>query len=178
VPIRHNKLAHLDPVVLAQAGMSGAHARCLIASVLALGSIAVAPSSCGPDAVGVDDCRTIESARCEAAIGCGIVEDAESCQRFYRDHCLHGFAASETPGGSEVTACVEAIRTAGKCAADDDEQSLADCLDGGDSIEPLPGADLQTVCDVIRRPERTRQCKFLNVEEPEGAAGAGGEPED
>ncbi len=156
--------------------MSRVHARLLIASALTLGAVAVAPSSCGPDPVGVDDCRTIESARCEAAVGCGIVDDVESCQRFYRDHCLHGFAASKTPGGSEVSACVEAIRKAGECAAEDNEQSIADCADDG-SIDRLPGANLKTVCDVVRQPERTRQCEFLNPDDS-GAAGAGGDPGD
>ena len=177
VHLRHNKLAQPEPGVLAQAGMSRAHARFLIASALALGSIAIGPS-CGPDPVGVDDCRAIENARCEAAVACKIVEDAESCQRFYRDHCLHGFAASETPGGSEVSECIEAIRQAGKCAGDDDEQSISECLEDSDLIVPLPGADLKTVCDVIRKPEQTRQCEFLNVEDPEGAGGAAGEAGD
>jgi len=133
-------------------------------------------SACEPEPVGVDDCRAIENARCTAAVGCGINADAESCRRFYRDHCLHGLAAAESPGGPQVDACVKAIELAGACANDDPEQSLGDCLAGDDGITPIGGSELETVCDVVRYPEQTRECAFLN--EGVGEGGAAGDSGD
>ena len=46
----------------------------LTASLVAFSLLTVlAPASCGSDAVGVDACRSIETARCEAATACGFV---------------------------------------------------------------------------------------------------------
>jgi hypothetical protein len=146
-------------------------------SIAAAAWLGGALSGCGPEPVGVDDCRAIESARCEAAVSCGLVNDADECTRFYRDHCLHGLAAPETPGGAAVTDCVEAIQRAGQCAEDDAEQSIADCLDGDQQITPLKGADLDNVCDVVRTPEQTRQCAFLS-ETADGEGGAAGDSGD
>lgn len=146
-------------------------------AALVTGWLGAGASACGPDPVGVDDCRSIENARCQAAVACGLVKDASACMRFYRDHCLHGLAAPETPGGAAVTECVEAIQRAGSCAQDDPEQSIEDCLDGDDQISPSSGADLDNVCDVVRKPERTRQCAFLGVTEA-GEGGAAGDSGD
>ena len=35
----------------------------------------VSATGCGTDAQGVDDCREIEQARCEAAKSCGLISD-------------------------------------------------------------------------------------------------------
>ena len=78
--------------------------------------VLISASSCGTDAVGVDDCRKIEDARCEAAAHCPgdlQVEDVDACKRYYRDHCLHGLAVDHTPGAPVVSHCVSAIEAAG-----------------------------------------------------------------
>src|SRR5690606_27266048 len=86
---------------------------------------------CGTDAVGVDECRTLELARCEEALACGFVDDVEACQRYYRSHCLHGLAVNARPSQDERDRCVEAIRKAGACArSDGPDTPLASC-DGG-----------------------------------------------
>jgi hypothetical protein len=108
-------------------------------------------------------------------VGCGFVDDAESCRRFYRDHCLHGLAAEESPGGQDVQECVDAITRAGECADDDPGQSVSDCLAGDSDIHIVDG-DLESVCDVVRHPEGIRECEFLNPEL--GAAGAAGAADD
>ncbi len=85
--------------------------------------------ACGTDAVGVDACRAIQKAECEAAPACGIVleppyhttgTDVDECIRFYNDQCLHGLASGTDPGTVAVNACVSAIESAatteGGCA--------------------------------------------------------------
>lgn len=134
--------------------------------------------ACGTDAVGIDACRQIESARCEAAIHCGKdlgVTDAESCRRFYETQCLHGFAADDAPGAPEVNACVAAIQRAGSCAERKGEEATCDGLES-ELREPA------TACQVITHPEKASSCAFLvpspdsdeEEEEEEAAAGAGG----
>ena len=75
-------------------------------------------AACGTDAVGVDACKQIESARCEQAPACGIAleppyhtngTDVTECQRYYDDACLHGLASGSDPGPTAVKACVAAI---------------------------------------------------------------------
>src|SRR5262245_50800694 len=96
---------------------------------LALSSaIAFAPG-CGTDPVGVDDCRSIEQARCEAAKPCGLITDVSACQRFYRDECLHGLAVSSSPGSTEVEKCAAAVRAAGRCEAAHPREPLSACVE-------------------------------------------------
>lgn len=149
-----------------------------LAAVLTAGALLVPTGGCGTDAVGVDTCRDIEYARCEAAAKCPDlfdIPDVDDCKRFYRDQCLHGLAASREPGAPKLHACVEAIRQAGRCAARD--QSLAEC--GSLQDESI---DAETPCDVIQAPEKLDACSFL-VPEPEsendedqdeGSAGSNG----
>lgn len=99
---------------------------------------------CGTDAAGVEACRSIESARCRAAVACGIVDDAAACERFYRDHCLHGLRG-DTPSDREVARCVQTIETAGECAASGDD--AGDCAGS---------------CDIVDAPERAIACVFLD----------------
>src|SRR5690606_10683950 len=56
-------------------------------------------AACKTKAVGIEECRAIEAARCEASVACGIVESEEldSCIRFYEDQCLHGFSGDTSP---------------------------------------------------------------------------------
>jgi len=148
--------------------------RLLGPALIGAASFTIGIHGCGPEPVAVDDCRAIEYARCDAGVACGFVEDAESCRRFYRDHCLHGLAAESSPGGQDVDDCIDAIALAGECAVDDDEQTVTECLDGDSGIHVVD-SDVDNVCDVVRHPEGIRECDFLN---PDGTAGAAGADDD
>jgi hypothetical protein len=73
--------------------------------------------ACGTDAVGVDDCNTIEDALCRQAAAIPCPEDdlphsgdgVAACIRFYSVACLHGLVTTLAPMKGEVTACVDAI---------------------------------------------------------------------
>ena len=125
------------------------------ACALALGAGALllggAVAACGTDAEGVESCRTLESARCDRAPGCGLSldkpaherapdEDVAACKRFYRDACLHGLVSQTDPGAIEVEACRVAIQ------------------DGG--------------CDVVAVPALDPACFFLTETPPVRDAGS------
>ncbi len=110
-------------------------------------------AGCSTDAVGVEDCRDIESARCEAASACGDVQDEEACKRFYRDHCLHGLALEDEPSGTAVQTCVRSLKAVAACTP---ETALADCP--GVTLSP---SALLLACDVVRAPEDIEECRFL-----------------
>lgn len=148
--------------------------RALSASLLAAAASfsLVTASGCGTSAVGVDACRDIEQARCRAGQHCGLISDVAACERYYRDHCLHGLATAP-PARALVNACVQAIEAAGACAAEDPEASLSDC--DPESAIPAPQTGLRTACDVVRNPERASECAFLtDTPPPEGSGGQGG----
>jgi len=136
----------------------------------------VTASSCGTSAVGVDSCRDIEQARCRASASCldsagsPLITDVPACERYYRDHCLHGLAV-KPPAGASVSACVQLIQAAGDCAASDPEATLADC--------PITDAHagFTRACDVVAHPERANECAFLleTPAEDDGTAGQGGQ---
>jgi hypothetical protein len=136
----------------------------------------VTASSCGTSAVGVDDCRDIEQARCRASASCldangaPLIQDVGACERYYRDHCLHGLA-TKPPAGASVSACVQVIQAAGECAQGDPASTLADCP----VTDRHPG--LTRACDVVTHPERATECAFLldTPEVDDGTAGAGGQ---
>lgn len=138
--------------------------RAAFAVVLGGGALAAAPG-CGTDAVGIDECRDIERARCEAARSCnlGIDDDAEArvCERFARDGCLRGLATSEAPRSNDLTRCVSAIRRAGECAA----ASGAGTLARSEACGLLVFRAEATACDVVETPEEAQECQFL-IEEP------------
>jgi hypothetical protein len=133
--------------------------------------------SCSTDAVGVDDCRKIEEARCEAASHCEgdlQVDDVDACKRYYRDQCLHGLAVESSPGAPAVSRCVSAIQAAGNCAASDPDISAAECAEVAGALD-APGDDrIETACDVVRYPELIPECDFLSEEEAAQPAGNGG----
>jgi hypothetical protein len=114
----------------------------LLSTSLAAGAlllILLAPASCGTDAVGVEACRTIETARCQAATACGFTaEKVDSCTLFYRDECLHGIenADAGTPATTTVDACVAAIDATAACA-----KAGAKTLDGCAGAKLLDSAD-------------------------------------
>lgn len=123
---------------------------------------------CETDAVAVEDCREIEQARCRAAQHCDFDidsdEDVVDCERFARDHCLHGFQVDEGPGATALRDCVDAIEAAGSCAlASGADALISTCPDP----EPLAGPSPATmVCDAVQDPETLTACAFL-VPEPE-----------
>jgi hypothetical protein len=131
---------------------------------------------CGTDAVGVESCRDIELARCNAAATCGTVEDAASCRRFYHDQCLHGLPVPD-PGKNLVRDCVEMIERAHACAVEGRDTALADC-----ALEVSSQAAVSTVCELVKAPELGSECHFLAPDgvlvEPPGEGGAGGAPEE
>ena len=101
--------------------------------------LVLAPSSCGTDAVGVDACRSIETARCEAATACGFSDEkVQSCTLFYRDQCLHGIenADAGAPATEVVDACVAAVNATAACA-----KAGAKTIDGCAGAELLASAD-------------------------------------
>jgi len=127
--------------------------------VLALAAVVAA---CGTDAVGVETCRTIEFARCDAARACGLVDDVEACRRFARDHCLHGLAADK-PSPSQVNRCVATIEALGKCADENGKRSTPSECKGAGSVSE----DANDVCELVLEPELTQRCEFLVPPEPE-----------
>ena len=140
----------------------------------------VTASSCGTAAVGVDECRDIEQARCRASASCldkdgdPLIKDVDACERYYRDHCLHGLAV-KPPAGASVSACLDVIETAGRCAKKDPEAAL-DCTE----TESTPRGNFSRACDLVAHPERAVECAFLLEvpdEDPDGGAGqsAGGQ---
>ncbi len=127
------------------------------------------PFACGTEAVSPDGCRTIENARCEqAASSCPDlgVRDVDSCQRFYRDQCLRGFARADDPGSPAIEACVRAIEGAGECA----RAGVATAAECGRYQE----VQAASPCEVIRFPERVAECAFLAPPPSAGSAGAAG----
>lgn len=116
---------------------------------------------CGTNAVGVEACRKIESARCEAALPCGFLSEkgggVAECKRFARDNCLHGTSLPSEPGDVAVAECVKALNLAGKCAADrDPEYSPSRC-----NKAVFGGSSANEICEIVSEPERTPQCAFL-----------------
>ncbi len=134
---------------------------------------------CGTDAKGVDDCRDIERARCEAAFACGQVTDLEGCRRFYRDQCLHGLAVTPPPQ-SRVEACVATLQRASACVKRlGTGATLADCETGEEGdIVTIDAIGISYACEVVSSPERSSECSFLTPEpipEPDDEDGNGGE---
>jgi hypothetical protein len=93
--------------------------------------VVISVAACGTDAVGIETCRQIESARCQQAPNCPVATvdggidlslpvhrnspttDVEACIRYYHDACLHGLAVPD-PGAVATNACIAAINT-GNC---------------------------------------------------------------
>ena len=117
------------------------------ASAIAAFALVSSPG-CGTSAVGVEDCRDIEQARCDAALACHTITDAGECKRFYRDHCLHGLPTSPPPRDS-IDACITTIKNLTLCAnAYGPNATLADCQLEGEA------ENATHVCQVVAAPER------------------------
>ncbi len=135
-------------------------------------ALTVSVLGCGTDAVGIDACREVEFARCEAAVDCGLIDDAEQCKRFYRDHCLHGVKLEEAPSSVAVDDCVETIQRAGRCARQEGPKTAPDAC----GRDELAESNARQVCDIVQEPQRAPDCAFLDVElepEPEPEPDAG-----
>jgi hypothetical protein len=122
--------------------------------------------ACATDAVGVDTCRKIEYARCDAASHCpgtfGAI-DPGACRRFYRDHCLHGLPAADP--GAKVNSCVGDIDSLGACAAQaQDSTPLTSCDPSIVSLDPA----ILTACALLSQPEKIKSCSFLSPPEDAG----------
>ena len=80
---------------------------------------------CSTDAVGIEACRLIQTARCEVAPSClgqeefaiETEEQVENCKTYYIDGCLVGV---ENPNASDESGvgCEGAIRAIGACEAE------------------------------------------------------------
>lgn len=148
--------------------------------VLAVAAAALVPA-CSNDAVGIEACRAIESARCDAALACegdspsfGIAteEQVENCKTFYIDHCLVGIenTADDDISPDTSDACVAAIQAVHACQLEENKD-LAACNmppDDDGNVEPvglIADADITTPCEAIKHPEQLKACKFVAAEE-------------
>jgi len=131
-------------------GRSSACATCVVVGAL----IAAVTSACGSKAVGVDTCKQIETARCQAAPACNNVSitppdytsgtDVAACTRYYDVACLDGLQVS-APTSAEVTACIASINTS--CAYVSTPQDSPACAwlsttpDAGNEVDATDAAD-------------------------------------
>jgi hypothetical protein len=123
----------------------------------------LAPTSCGSDAVGVDACRTIETARCNAATACGFADDkVQSCILFYRDQCLDGVenADAGAPATATIDACVAAVDATATCA-----RAGAKTISGCAGAALVPGADTTLAPCVIlqQKVDLLAACAFASL---------------
>ncbi|HVU01159.1 MAG TPA: hypothetical protein VHE30_05380 [Polyangiaceae bacterium] len=135
----------------------------------ALGLLAlVSGAGCSSSAVGVDECRRIERARCAAGRSCALGidsdDDADACDRFARDHCLHGLPLDSAPTTGKIDACVRAIDAAGECAKEHGAAyGATNCAISGGVTSASA-----SVCEIIQDPEEAVACGFL-LSEPKPA---------
>jgi hypothetical protein len=105
--------------------------------------------------VGVGECRAFENVRCEAAVACGY-PDVAACQRFERDHCLHGVPLEDI-SAIQLDACAQDVARAGRCAAErGPDTAVAGC---GEVV--LTQTSPHTACEVVQSPELATSCAFL-----------------
>lgn len=115
--------------------------------------VLVPVGACGTNAVGVDQCDQIETARCNRAVmlDCGggdtginlsipphPEDNLSACIRFYGIACLHGLAIPALPAAtSAVPDCVSFITNDASCAFVGAPQSASECawLDAGPDAE-------------------------------------------
>jgi hypothetical protein len=130
-------------------------------------TVTLLAAGCGTDAVGVSECREIEQTRCEAAASCGYPA-VEECQRYSRDHCLHGVPGDQI-NASEAESCTRQVAAAGQCAASIGATTAPDACD-----PPIPtDGTAGSVCDAITKPESMMACSFLRPAEETTASGSG-----
>ncbi|MFO0548785.1 MAG: hypothetical protein U0271_10380 [Polyangiaceae bacterium] len=137
-------------------------------ALVALGlTAATMVPGCDTGARGVDACRAIESARCDAAPACegddddfGIATDVqvENCKVFYNDHCLNGIENNKDsdPDQGDTDDCVEAVNTTAACQRSG-VASMADC----DGVTMETGSETITPCQALHEPELMSACAFV-----------------
>jgi len=132
---------------------------------------------CSTGAVGIDACRAIESARCDAAPDCqgdensfGIEteEQVSNCKVFYNDHCLVGLENTEAePAQDDVDKCVNAVAAVAKCKRTPDIVTMDACNTSNENAaETVEGEAGRTPCEVLQEPELLKACAFV-AEKPE-----------
>lgn len=142
-------------------------------ALLAISTGAAYPA-CSTKAVGVEECRQVEYARCEAAPNCPgqfDVTDVEQCKLYYRDHCLHGLPVSSAPTGSAVKQCIDTIRDLAKCAAKQEGAAalLTDCSLSDETTNPK----ITKACKLLAAPESITACSsFLTADSSSGEGGS------
>jgi hypothetical protein len=140
-------------------------ARLLLAAGFAALPIGIAMMSCGTDAVAVDACRQIETARCNAAPACSPGFDVDGCTLFYRDACLVGIGNADAGDvvAAQIQGCITALQACTPDAAAEagcPGQALhagATCGNGDGGVIADP-----TACDILMHcPEVLEACHFV-----------------
>lgn len=134
--------------------------------------VCIAFGGCGTSGVGVDACRKIEAARCNASAACGATEaEVTHCNDVYRDQCLYGIQnANAEPSDQSAAACVSALSAVEACARAG-TMSMDAC-----GAAPLIATAIPTTapCQIIlRNPELLQACSFVAAP----ASADGGSPD-
>ena len=167
---------------------SASSARRAFAALVAACGLVALVHGCGTDAVGVDACRQIETARCQAAPACTgddftfairTEEQVRNCITLYNDHCLHGMENVEggEPDQGDVDRCVAAIEATAACKKNGSSY-MVQCPE----ITVLGDTTVLTPCQVLHDPELLQDCGFIQAKEEDdgdttatsGTGGTGG----
>lgn len=126
---------------------------------------------CSTDAVGIEACRLIQTARCEVAPAClgqeefaiETEEQVENCKTYYIDGCLVGVENPEA-GDNSGASCEAVIRAIGACEAAG--EPLATCKNGDEPVLLRDEADDDTTnCMALAKPHVLAECSWLEEEE-------------
>jgi hypothetical protein len=129
---------------------------------------ALAPAGCGTDAVGIEACRQIQTARCNALQQCVFdvetkerysADQAKACTDFYRDQCLVGIENdTKEPTDATIKGCVAAVNAVSECA----KQGVATLSDCGVALVEPADATKFAPCDIITSgAELLSACAFV-----------------
>lgn len=146
----------------------------LAAAGALLGSAAsLSLPGCGTDASGVEACRQIETARCEAAAACGYTsEQVTLCKEFYRDQCLHGIEnADYEPSASDVEGCIAAVNQVRACA-ERGVGTMVDCPEA--PLTPGSAASLTPCAILTDKAHLLAACAFVSTPADAGTPGTDG----
>lgn len=135
-------------------------------------SPALFSSGCGSGAVGIEACRKIEDARCDAAVACGFTkEQVSDCKLFYQDQCLHGIENSaHRPSETEVNNCIAAVNATGACATAQ-VKTMSACADAPVSDDAQGSAP----CDVLlSTAQKLTACAFAEAPADAGTTTSSG----
>ena len=143
----------------------------LAAAVVALSAAAcfaaATLTSCGSDAIGIESCRDIEAARCNAAASCGMsAQEVIDCKNFYHDQCLHGIENNIVNDGgdppqAETNGCVAEIGKLQACIAGGGK-TMADCTAVTLTVGIDPAVSKKDPCEVLmHEPEDLSACSFI-----------------